>query len=149
MALPIWTKNPDTKKNSVLKKCWLALYRLLMFQHDRMEVAMININSLPETGFLSIDDIVCRPEITQERSAATYRALEDAKARGDAKAIEKARFNVRKPRCATRGLLPISKSTWLNGVKTGKYPKPVRLGPKTRVWRVADIIELINSLSQS
>ncbi|WP_434516686.1 helix-turn-helix transcriptional regulator [Dechloromonas sp. ARDL1] len=110
---------------------------------------MADIKTLPETGFLNLYDIVCRPEITPEQSAATYRAFEDAKVRGDAKAIEKARFNVRKPRCATRGLLPISKSTWLNGVRTGKYPKPVKLGPKTTVWRVEDIRALINSFSQS
>lgn len=101
--------------------------------------------SLPETGFLSISDIVCIPAITPEKSAATYRALEEAKARGDAKAIEKARFQVRKPRAETRGLLPISKSTWLNGVRSGKFPKPVKLGPKTTVWRVEDIRALIAS----
>lgn len=108
---------------------------------------MIKIGSLPETGFLSITDIISRPEITQEKSAATYLAFEEAKARGDAKAIERARFNLRRPRNATRGLLPISRSTWLNGVKTRKYPKPVKLGPRTTVWRVEDIRALIAAAS--
>ncbi|MEN6630768.1 MAG: AlpA family phage regulatory protein [Sulfuricella sp.] len=104
---------------------------------------MADIKTLPETGFLNIDDIVCRPEITPEQSAATYRAFEDAKASGDPKAIERARFKLRKPRSATRGLFPFSRSTWLNGVREGKFPKPVKLGPRTTVWRVEDIRALI------
>jgi len=106
---------------------------------------MADSKRLPETGFLNLGDIVCRPEITPEQSAATYRALEAAKASGDQKAIERARFRIRKPRAASRGLLPISRSTWLNGVREGKFPKPVKLGPKTTVWRVEDIRALIAS----
>lgn len=41
-------------------------------------------------------------------------------------------------------LLPISKSTWLTGVKSGYFPKPVRLGKKITAWRVEDIRKLIN-----
>jgi predicted DNA-binding transcriptional regulator AlpA len=40
-------------------------------------------------------------------------------------------------------LLPISKSTWWVRVKSGEYPKPVKLGPKITVWRVEDIRSLI------
>jgi prophage regulatory protein len=40
-------------------------------------------------------------------------------------------------------IIPISKTSFLNGVKAGKYPKPVRLAERTLVWRVADIRELI------
>lgn len=36
-------------------------------------------------------------------------------------------------------LLPIGKSTFLAGVKSGKYPKPVKLGERTTAWRKADI----------
>ncbi len=39
--------------------------------------------------------------------------------------------------------IPVSKSTWWNGVKAGKYPKPVKLGPRTTAWRVEDIRALI------
>jgi prophage regulatory protein len=38
--------------------------------------------------------------------------------------------------------LPVSRSTWWSGVKTGRYPRPVKLGPHTPCWRLADIIEL-------
>jgi prophage regulatory protein len=41
-------------------------------------------------------------------------------------------------------LLPISKSTWLTGVKSGYFPKPVRLGKKITAWRIEDIRKLIN-----
>ena len=41
-------------------------------------------------------------------------------------------------------ILPISKSTWLTGVKSGHFPKPVRLGKRITAWRVEDIRKLIN-----
>lgn len=42
-------------------------------------------------------------------------------------------------------VIPVSKSTWWNGIRDGKYPKPVKLGPRTTVWRVDDIRALIAS----
>jgi len=39
-------------------------------------------------------------------------------------------------------LLPISRSSWWAGVQTGKYPRPVKLGPRTTCWRLVDILEL-------
>lgn len=38
---------------------------------------------------------------------------------------------------------PVSRSTWWAGVKSGKFPKPVKLGPRTTAWRVSDIRALI------
>lgn len=43
-------------------------------------------------------------------------------------------------------VIPVCKSTWFNGIKDGRYPKPVKLGPRTTVWRVADIRAMIQSL---
>nr|WP_213290168.1 AlpA family phage regulatory protein [Bradyrhizobium sp. sGM-13] len=40
---------------------------------------------------------------------------------------------------APRGPIPVSKSTWWAGVKGGRYPKPVKLGPRITAWRVEDI----------
>jgi len=40
-------------------------------------------------------------------------------------------------------IVPVSKSTWWAGVKTGRYPKPVKLGPRTSGWRVEDIRALV------
>lgn len=44
-------------------------------------------------------------------------------------------------------VIPVSKSTWWNGVRDGKFPQPVKLGPKTTVWKVADIRALIDGKS--
>lgn len=41
-------------------------------------------------------------------------------------------------------IIPVSKSTWWAGVKSGRYPQPVKkLGPKITVWKVSDIRALI------
>lgn len=40
-------------------------------------------------------------------------------------------------------LIPVSRSTWWAGVRTGRFPQPIKLGPKTTVWRVEDIRALI------
>ena len=45
-------------------------------------------------------------------------------------------------------VIPVSKSTWWAGVKNGRFPKPVKLGPKTTAWRVEDIRALIARLGQ-
>jgi prophage regulatory protein len=43
------------------------------------------------------------------------------------------------------GPIPVSKSTWWAGVKSGRFPKPVKLGPKTTAWRVSDIRNFIEN----
>ena len=44
-------------------------------------------------------------------------------------------------------LLPISRSSFLNGVKSGKYPKPYKLGERTVGWRVQDIYALLDQIA--
>ncbi len=39
-------------------------------------------------------------------------------------------------------IIPVGKTTWWNGVKSGKYPQPVKLGPRLTAWRAGDILEL-------
>jgi prophage regulatory protein len=41
------------------------------------------------------------------------------------------------------GPVPVSKSTWWEGVRRGRYPQPVKLGPRITAWRVEDIRALI------
>ena len=41
-------------------------------------------------------------------------------------------------------IIPVSKSTWWEGCRTGRFPKPVKLGPRTTVWRAEDIAAFIN-----
>jgi prophage regulatory protein len=40
-------------------------------------------------------------------------------------------------------IIPIGRTSWWAGVKNGSYPKPLKLGPGTTVWRVEDIRALI------
>ena len=44
------------------------------------------------------------------------------------------------------GYLPISKSAWWQGVAEGKFPQPIKLGPKTTCWRESEILALINKI---
>lgn len=41
------------------------------------------------------------------------------------------------------GPIPVSKSTWWAGVRSGKFPKPIKLGRRITAWRVEDIRALI------
>lgn len=40
-------------------------------------------------------------------------------------------------------LIPVCKSGWWAGVKSGRYPKPVKLSQRVTAWRVEDIRALI------
>jgi prophage regulatory protein len=44
---------------------------------------------------------------------------------------------------APDGPIPVGRSTWWAGVKSGRFPKPVKLGPRITAWRVEDIRALI------
>ena len=51
---------------------------------------------------------------------------------------------VRDKKSGNFGYLPISTSAWWQGVAEGKYPQPIKLGPKTTCWRESDILALIS-----
>ena len=41
-------------------------------------------------------------------------------------------------------ILPISKSAWWNGLKSGRYNiETVKLGPRTTAWRESDVLEIV------
>jgi predicted DNA-binding transcriptional regulator AlpA len=46
---------------------------------------------------------------------------------------------------APSGPIPVSKSTWWAGIKDGRFPKPIKLGPRITAWRVEDIRKLIET----
>jgi len=72
--------------------------------------------TLPDTGFLRLIDIIGRP----------------AKQEADP------------PQPRIPGLIPVCKSTWWAGVRTGRFPKPIKaFGGRIAVWRVEDIRALI------
>jgi prophage regulatory protein len=45
---------------------------------------------------------------------------------------------------APRGPIPVSKSTWWAGVRSGRFPQPMKLGQRITVWRAEDIRKLID-----
>ena len=45
---------------------------------------------------------------------------------------------------APNGPVPVGKSTWWEGVKSGRFPQPIKLGPRITVWRAEDIENLLN-----
>ena len=40
-------------------------------------------------------------------------------------------------------IIPVKKTCWWDGVKSGRFPQPVKLGPRVTAWRVEDIRNLI------
>lgn len=42
---------------------------------------------------------------------------------------------------------PISRASWYSGIKSGKYPKPIKLGERASAWRASEVEALIQSLS--
>lgn len=43
-------------------------------------------------------------------------------------------------------LIPVSRTTFLKGVREGRYPAPIKLGARSVAWRVEDIRALIEKL---
>ena len=41
-------------------------------------------------------------------------------------------------------IIPISKSSWWAGVKSGKFPKPIKLSERCTAWKVEDIRSFID-----
>jgi len=108
---------------------------------------------LPETGFLRLHQIIGRPGITEEKARANQEHNEQAKKQAIAKnrldANGKPIYTHRptKPRQPIVGIFPVSPASWWDGIKAGRYPKQVRLGPNTVAWRVEDIRSLIEQMA--
>ncbi|MDL2307813.1 AlpA family transcriptional regulator [Desulfovibrio sp. OttesenSCG-928-C06] len=45
-------------------------------------------------------------------------------------------------------IVPICKSSWYAGCRSGRYPKPVKLGPRTTAWRAEDIAAFISKFNE-
>lgn len=46
-------------------------------------------------------------------------------------------------------IIPVSKSTWWAGVRSGRYPKPVKLSPRCTAWKIRDIQALAERIEQA
>jgi len=42
----------------------------------------------------------------------------------------------------------LSPSTWWLGVKSGKFPKPIKLSQKVTVWRGSDLLGLVEGVNE-
>jgi prophage regulatory protein len=40
-------------------------------------------------------------------------------------------------------VIPVGKSTWWEGVRTGRFPPAIKLSPRVTAWRAEDIHTLI------
>lgn len=45
-------------------------------------------------------------------------------------------------------IFPVSKSTWWQGVKSGRYPQPVKLSERCTAWKVEDVRALIDQTAR-
>lgn len=100
--------------------------------------------NLPETGFLREAQILPQREITAEEAALNREAYEKAAAEArQAGRKPKVDNRPRRPRPASPGLIPVGHATWWRGVKSGRFPQPVKLGGRITCWRVEDIRALI------
>lgn len=46
-------------------------------------------------------------------------------------------------------VFPVSPTTWWRGVKSGKFPKPIKLTERTTAWDVSEIRALLEKSSES
>lgn len=52
------------------------------------------------------------------------------------------------PKKGIPGIIPVSRSVWYDGIKTGRYPAPIPKAEFERasLWRKADILALVRSM---
>lgn len=44
-------------------------------------------------------------------------------------------------------IIPVSKSTWYRGIKTGIYPAPVKLSHRAAAWKMSELQACIGQLA--
>ena len=52
-------------------------------------------------------------------------------------------------KAGTPPIIPVSKSTWWQGVKTGRYPQPIKISERCTAWHIEDIRTLLASLEKN
>lgn len=97
------------------------------------------VTTLPENKLLRIYQIVGRPAVSQEEAEKNRRDAEM-----DKKSGRKPNKKPKRARDAVPPIIPISRSQLWAWVNCGKFPAPIKLGPRTTVWLdslVQDYIE--------
>jgi predicted DNA-binding transcriptional regulator AlpA len=46
-------------------------------------------------------------------------------------------------------VFPVSRSTWWSGVKSGRYPAPIKLSPRCSAWSVESVRQLIGDIDRA
>ena len=49
------------------------------------------------------------------------------------------------PTSNTPAKIPVGATTWWNGVRSGRYPKGIKISARRTAWRCEDIHALLNS----
>lgn len=42
-------------------------------------------------------------------------------------------------------VVPVSRASWYAGIKAGRYPRPVPLGPRSVAWRARDVMLILEN----
>jgi prophage regulatory protein len=42
-------------------------------------------------------------------------------------------------------IVPVSRSTWFAGIRSGRFPRPISLGPRISAWRFRDIQKILQN----
>lgn len=99
--------------------------------------------TLPACGLLRLPQIIGQREVTEAEAEANRQADQENRARLGLK--YRSNNSPKRPRKAIAGLIPMSQSAWWKGIKTGRYPKPMKIGDRAVAWRVEDIRALIEN----
>lgn len=99
------------------------------------------MHTLPEVGFLRLWQIVGQEQVTEEEAARNRSEAAAARARG-----EKPNTRPKRARPAIPKLWPTGKSEWWAGVRSGRYPQPVKLSNRVTAWKICDIRALIEAV---
>lgn len=84
----------------------------------------------PETGFVRLPQIIGQDAVSEVQAAENRRLGR----------------HPRRPRPAIPAIIPVKKSTWWAGVKSGRFPKPTKaLGTGIAAWTVEAIRELMQT----
>jgi len=97
---------------------------------------MIVTNILPAEGYIRLPQIIGQPEVTVEQAYSNKTTTS-----------EKTTHHHKRPRPGIPPIIPLSKTAWYAGIKSGKYPPPTHLG-RTSVWDVRLIRAVLDGTYQ-
>lgn len=83
---------------------------------------------LPSAGYVRLPQIIGQEEVTEAQAKANRELGKGPK----------------RPRRAIPAVIPVCKSTWWAGIKSGRYPAPSKpFGSAIAAWKVEDILAII------